>query len=153
MSPLWSLEDANFRVKIYEKLHDWTDAYPWTADEVITWISIYVFSTAGPAAATRLYYEAQHDKSRMREKVNTYNPGVKLGLARFPKELGTPPRLLGHVMGPVVYESQYDKGGHFAAWEVPDAIVKDLRTMFGKGGGAHGVVKGKSGYSGSNSRL
>lgn len=25
---------------IYEKLHDWTDAYPWTDDEVLTWISI-----------------------------------------------------------------------------------------------------------------
>ncbi|CAG9939755.1 unnamed protein product [Clonostachys rosea f. rosea IK726] len=26
---------------IYEKLHDWSDAYPWTDDEVLTWISIY----------------------------------------------------------------------------------------------------------------
>ncbi|KAL8763460.1 MAG: hypothetical protein Q9194_007344, partial [Teloschistes cf. exilis] len=22
---------------IYEKLHDWTDAYPWTDDEILTW--------------------------------------------------------------------------------------------------------------------
>jgi pimeloyl-ACP methyl ester carboxylesterase len=27
---------------IYEKLHDWTDSYPWTDDEICTWISIYV---------------------------------------------------------------------------------------------------------------
>lgn len=26
---------------IYEKLHDWTDDYPWTDDEILTWISIY----------------------------------------------------------------------------------------------------------------
>ncbi|KAJ0360302.1 hypothetical protein COL26b_014116 [Colletotrichum chrysophilum] len=35
---------------IYEKLHDWTDGYPWTDDEILTWISIYQFSTMGPEA-------------------------------------------------------------------------------------------------------
>ena len=49
-------------------------------------------------------------------------------------------------MGPVVFESEYESGGHFAAWERPDAIVKDLREMFGKGGGAHGCVEGREGY-------
>ena len=34
---------------IYEKLRDWTDNYPWTPDEILTWISIYWFSEAGPA--------------------------------------------------------------------------------------------------------
>lgn len=43
-----------------EKLHDWTDAYPWTDDEIPTWVSIYWFSSAGPAASIRIYYEAQH---------------------------------------------------------------------------------------------
>lgn len=33
---------------MYEKLHDWTDEYPWTEEEVCTWVSIYYFSTAGP---------------------------------------------------------------------------------------------------------
>ena len=46
---------------IYEKLHDWTDAYPWTDDEVCTWLSIYWFSAAGPAASVRIYYESTHD--------------------------------------------------------------------------------------------
>jgi hypothetical protein len=35
---------------------------------------------------------------------------------------------------------------HFAAYERPDAIAKDLKTMFGKGGGALGVVRGHDGY-------
>lgn len=26
---------------IYEKLHDWSDKYPWTDDEILTWVSIY----------------------------------------------------------------------------------------------------------------
>jgi hypothetical protein len=45
-----------------------------------------------------------------------------------------------------VYESDNDSGGHFYATERPDLLVRDLRAMFGKGGGAYGVVKGKSGY-------
>ena len=49
-------------------------------------------------------------------------------------------------MGPVVFESEYESGGHFAAWERPKAIVGDLRKMFGKGGGAYGCVEGRQGY-------
>lgn len=78
---------------IYEKLHDWTDAYPWTDDEVLTWVSIYVFSTAGPVGGTRLYYEAMHDKDlAMAKQVGGYVPHVKLGLARFPKEMALLPK-------------------------------------------------------------
>lgn len=33
---------------LYEKLHNWTDDYNWTEDEVCTWVSIYWLSTAGP---------------------------------------------------------------------------------------------------------
>ncbi|KAJ7282424.1 hypothetical protein C8J57DRAFT_1554332, partial [Mycena rebaudengoi] len=47
---------------IYEKLVKWTDEYPWDDDEgdnlhFPTWISIYWFSRAGPAASLRIYYE------------------------------------------------------------------------------------------------
>jgi hypothetical protein len=42
-----------------------------------------------------------------------------------------------------VQEVEHDIGGHFAAWEVPELLVGDLRKMFGKGGPAHGVVKVK----------
>lgn len=131
---------------VYEKLHDWTDSYQWTSDEILTWISIYYFSTAGPHASQRIYYESTHDPAGFSKKVHEYNPHVKMGVARFPKEIIHTPKLWIHTYGPVVYESENDKGGHFAAWERPDVIVKDLRTMFGKGGGAYGVVKGRAGY-------
>ena len=47
---------------IYEKLHDWTDSYPWTPVEILTWVSVYYFSTPGPAATQRIYYEYEHRK-------------------------------------------------------------------------------------------
>lgn len=49
-------------------------------------------------------------------------------------------------MGNVVFEADHDKGGHFAAYEVPEALVDDLRCMFGKGGAAYGVIDGSDGY-------
>jgi len=54
--------------------------------------------------------------------------------------------ILMHVAGPVVYGSDNDKGGHFAAWERPDVIAADLQNMFGKNGGCYGIVPGKSGF-------
>lgn len=130
---------------ILEKLHDWSDSYPWTDDEILTWVSIYVFSTAGPTAAARIYYEVMHDKGGWMAKVASYID-VKLGVSRFPKELLVTPRLWNKTLGPVVFESEYEHGGHFAAWERPDALIDDLRKMFGKGGGAFAVVKGKTGF-------
>lgn len=45
---------------IYEKLIHWTDDYPWTDDEILTWVSIYWFSRAGPGASVRTYFEAEN---------------------------------------------------------------------------------------------
>ncbi|KAL6247466.1 hypothetical protein RBB50_005812 [Rhinocladiella similis] len=137
---------------IYEKLHDWTDSYTWTEDEVCTWISIYWFSTAGPAANMRIYYEATHawDKpaSRVtRDRVLGYiGGGVKLGLSHAPKELRVLPSSWTRTQGDVVFERTHESGGHFFAWEKPEYLVKDVRDMFGRKGGAFGVVKGLDGY-------
>jgi hypothetical protein len=49
-------------------------------------------------------------------------------------------------IGNVVYEAEHESGGHFAAHERPDALVGDLRRMFGKSGAAYGVVKDHTGY-------
>ena len=127
-------------------IFSWTDDYPWDDDEILTWISIYWFSTAGPAATLRAYYESKHDPDGDAAKVSDYIPDVKLGTAKFPKELIQFPKLWNKTMGPLVLATEYDHGGHFAAWERPDAIVKDLREMFGKKGGAFACVKACVGF-------
>ncbi|TVY92011.1 putative epoxide hydrolase [Lachnellula willkommii] len=117
---------------IYEKLHDWTDAYPWTDDEVLTWISIYQFSRAGPEASARIYYEATHTNVEEEEaKLYGYNGAVKLGLIRMARGWGIWCLRGGMRMG-----------GIFAAYERPELLVGDLREMFGDKGGA-ADVKGK----------
>lgn len=122
---------------ILEKLHDWTDGYPWTDDEILTWVSVYQFSTAGPAANVRIYYECIHSGGELRLKETGYVPRVPIGLSCFPKDLVVPPKGWGVQLGPVVFERYHPDGGHFAAHERPQKLVDDLREMFGPGGGAH----------------
>ena len=180
---------------IYEKLHDWTgpsitllpalhkaltlppDDYPWTSDEILTWVSIYWFSTAGPAAALRIYYESKHDPNTAthapsvgaptpsnplpqakipfvhRDSTQEYIGGPKLGVAHFPKELTVLPHTWAATMGEVIYQSENDHGGHFAATEHPEIIARDLRAMLGKEGKAFGIVKGSNGYVGREAKL
>ncbi|KAL0572007.1 hypothetical protein V5O48_009948 [Marasmius crinis-equi] len=132
---------------IYEKLVVWTDAYAWEDDEILTWISIYWFSRSGPAATARTYYEVAQMRAAL-EKSKTPFPKVAVptGLSYFPKELMATPVAWITEFENIVFHTQHDKGGHFAAHEVPELLVGDLRKMFGKGGPAYGVVSGKDGY-------
>jgi len=129
---------------IYEKLVTWTDEYPFTDDEVLTWVSIYWFSRAGPAASCRIYYETR--KSGAFQDTAT-KPKIPMGVSFFPKELVNLPRAWVRASGNVVFTSEQSSGGHFAAYEKPAELVDDVRKMFGKGGPAFGVVPGRMGYS------
>lgn len=126
---------------IYEKLHDWTDNYPWTDQELITFASVYYFSTAGPAAPQRIYYEVGHEKDQKYtyQAMFEWMPQVKLGLAFNPKELENSPKLHGRSLGNVVYEVENEHGGHFYAHEHPEWLVRDLHKMFGKDINAFGL--------------
>ncbi|KAJ6141337.1 hypothetical protein N7470_010233 [Penicillium chermesinum] len=133
---------------IYEKLHDWTDSYPWTDDEILTWISIYWFSVAGPEASVRIYYECHHPESvggRYHPRLMEYIPHVKFGFAHLPREINTVPRVWASTLGEVVLQSEHAAGGHFAAWEVPSVLAADLSTMFRPGGPCFGLVASRSG--------
>ncbi|KAF9233468.1 Alpha/Beta hydrolase protein [Melanogaster broomeanus] len=127
---------------IYEKLHHWTDNYPWDDDEVLTWVSIYWFSRAGPAASLRIYFEINRT-----EIYEVVFPKIPMGVSFFPKELFIVPRAWVRRDNQVVSEFNHESGGHFAAYEKPEELADDLHKMFGNGGGAYGVVAGKTGYA------
>jgi len=129
---------------------------------VLTWISIYWFSRAGPAASVRIYCE--HNRTNM--SIFTTNPptNVLKGISYFPKEiLGFRRKCEVYIYSTwngvtddlsyrwlkssnLVFEAKHDGGGHFAAYEKPDELVADLRKMFGKGSRAFGIVPGKTGF-------
>ncbi|KAJ7914238.1 Alpha/Beta hydrolase protein [Mycena leptocephala] len=134
---------------IYEKLVGWTDEYAWDDDEVLTWVSIFWFSRAGPAASLRIYFEVANGASDALQKeffTTKESPSIPLGLSRFPKDIVVLPKSWAKRMGKVVFDREHERGGHFAAYEKPEELAQDLRKMFGKGGPAFGVVTGRSGY-------
>ena len=133
---------------LYECLHDWVDGYQWTDEEILTWVSIYYFSKPGPAQSSFVYWAIEHHDGLGGNAfvASGQFADVPVGVSRFPGDLILLPKLWNHTLGPVVFEREHEKGGHFAAWERPDAIVQDLRDMFGRKGGAFGVVTGKTGF-------
>lgn len=137
---------------LYDKLHSWTDHYPWTDDEILTWVCVYQFSAAGPAASVRIYYEAANggtasgSVSTVQAVSRCVPSSVRLAAAQFPGELLQVPFAWYRAVGNVVRESVFEAGGHFAAWEVPELLAADLRSAFGRNGQMYAVVAGKDGY-------
>ncbi len=127
---------------IYEKLRDWTDQYPWTDEEIITWVSIYYFSEAGADASLRFYYEMTHPKSNGSQGAHPNGPmpdfmrwnTIPLGLSYFPKDVVLVPSSWGKTLGPVAFKKRHEEGGHFAAYEKPESLVEDVREMVKKAG-------------------
>ncbi|KAG1742386.1 Alpha/Beta hydrolase protein [Suillus paluster] len=127
---------------IYEKLVLWTDNYQWSDDEVLTWISLYWFSRAGPAASLRIYFELAGDCEDLGP-----SPTIPMGVSYFPQELIVLPAAWLRRLNKVVFESHHKTGGHFAAIEQPEELVRDVRKMFAKESPAFAIVPGRSGYT------
>ncbi|WP_427892574.1 epoxide hydrolase family protein [Kribbella sp. GL6] len=85
----------------------------------LTWLT----RTAGSQA--RLYREAQSAWGAQVE----FCP-VRTGLAVFPNDSTV--RTLVQREFDVVHYTEFDRGGHFAALEVPELVVEDLRAFFAK---------------------
>ncbi|KAF8968935.1 Alpha/Beta hydrolase protein, partial [Flammula alnicola] len=88
-------------------------------DEVLTWISIYCFSRAGPAASVRIYYEV--DKATPGLFTTDQPTTIPLGYSYFPKELVRFPKSWLKARN-LVFQSEHESGGHFAAHEKPQEL-------------------------------
>jgi pimeloyl-ACP methyl ester carboxylesterase len=113
---------------IVEKFKEWTDParqLPDQAvdrDQLLTNVSVYWFTRSGASAATFLY-EAAHAGREW----GAPSP-APTGFAVF-GEGG----LLRRVLDPehkIEHWSEFDRGGHFPAMEVPDLLVGDVRAFF-----------------------
>lgn len=108
------------------------------------------FSSAGPGASTRIYYEARHPdgpESVSYERCMKWIDGPKYGFSTFPRDLTVLPDSWSRTLRDVVLLKRHERGGHFAATEMPEAVVGDLRSMFARGGGgAYGIIEGCEGY-------
>jgi len=113
---------------IYEKMWAWTDnsGSPLDAlsmDQIIDNLMLYWLPASG-ASSARLYWES----------FGSFAPHeieLPVAVSAFPKEiLPTPRKWAERNYKRLVHWGEMEKGGHFAAWEQPDAFVRELRTAF-----------------------
>lgn len=109
---------------IAEKFHAWSDpSTPVDRDHLLTNVSLYWFTrTAGSSA--RIYYESARGRG-------TPNPcPVPMGVAVFPHDILQPVRSYAEHVYDIRHWSEFDRGGHFAALEVPGLLTEDIRAFF-----------------------
>ena len=120
---------------IFEKFHGWSDLKNksiydiYSKDELLTNIMIYLVTNSFNTA-TWIYYGRREEGGRVMNiegKINT-----PIACAIFPKEfLSWPPKTYVKRLYNILQWSSMPSGGHFAAMEEPDLLVKDIFN-FGK---------------------
>jgi pimeloyl-ACP methyl ester carboxylesterase len=112
---------------IAEKFKEWTNPAAELPDgvdrdQLLTNISVYWFTGTG-ASAANFIYEAAHGAQDW--SASSVGPS---GMAAFGADHTT--RLLIDPAHSIEYWSEFERGGHFPALEVPDLLVGDVRTFF-----------------------
>ena len=112
---------------IIEKFKEWThpvDALPDTIidrDRLLTNVMLYwLTGTAGSAA--RIYYEVMHTGNW------PHRTDVPTGVAVFAEDIAI--RRYAEETNTITHWTDFDTGGHFAALEVPDLLIADVRKFF-----------------------
>jgi pimeloyl-ACP methyl ester carboxylesterase len=90
-------------------------------DDVLDNVTLFWLTNTG-VSSNRLYWE---------NKLPFFSPkgvSVPVAVSVFPDELYATPRSWAERAYPkLIYYNRNPKGGHFAAWEQPEALVHDLR--------------------------
>jgi epoxide hydrolase len=124
---------------IVEKFHEWTDPAAMVPDEAVdrdqllTNVSVFWFTESGASAAHAVYegmqawraYAAQQESADFPHE--SEQPGPPTGVAVFAAD-----STIRSVMDPdgrIGHWSEYDRGGHFAAMEVPNLLIDDIRRF------------------------
>jgi len=95
-------------------------------DKYLTHASIYWFTGTGGSAAN-IYYEDAQTGAGYREDWNATPTGVSV----FPWDFRSM-RSFAERGNNIVYWKEMEKGGHFAAMDVPELFVDELRQFFGQ---------------------
>ena len=113
---------------ILEKFREWTNPAAELPEDAIdrgrllTNVSIYWFTRTGASAADFIY-EAAHA-----ERDWGATSSAPIGMAVFAID-----EMMRYVLnrdGHIEHWSEFERGGHFPAMEIPDLIVEDIRTFF-----------------------
>jgi len=128
----WLLDhDTDSYYKISRAFVDGKPAGRLTRESIVDNLTLYWITGTG-ASAARWYWEfgrflaAAHAAGKPPPPVR-----VPVGFTSFPGELWAAPRSWAEIAYPgLAYYNAVDKGGHFAAWEVPELFTADVRAAF-----------------------
>jgi pimeloyl-ACP methyl ester carboxylesterase len=119
----WILDHDIWSYKLITRVFD-GQSEGLTRDDILDNITLYWLTNTSVSSA-RLYWE---------NKLAFFAPkGVAIPavVSVFPDDICPAPRSWAEKAYPkLVYYRRHPKGGHFAAWEQPQAIVDDLRAGF-----------------------
>ena len=116
---------------IVEKWRSWSDCggeleSRFSKDELLTHLTIY-WATATIASSIRLYFERNNAPLTLSGQARVQVPTA---FARFPVEIGHPPREWLERFFNLVRYTEMETGGHFAAAEEPGLLAADIRAAF-----------------------
>ena len=112
---------------IGEKFLDWTDHDP-SLEDILESVTLYWLTNC---FATSLWpYRQLFTPGSMGAHENpAWYIEKPLGMSWFPKEIAPVPRSWTATTGNLVFFRQHQQGGHFAALERPDVLLKDLEDF------------------------
>ena len=129
----YALEDspAGLCAWIVEKFRAWSDCdgdveRSFTKDQLLTNVMVYWITRTATSSA-RIYWEM---RQAGRDALPQHRIEVPTGIANYPAEVTKPPRAWVERRYNVTHWVDQPRGGHFAAMEVPDLFVPDVREFF-----------------------
>ncbi|TFV57144.1 epoxide hydrolase [Geodermatophilus sp. DF01-2] len=123
LAPALTDSPAGLLAWIAERFVDWTDPAGEVDDEqLLANVAVYWFTRTGPSSA-QLYWERAHAPTP------GWSRDVPTGVAVLPHDLARPPRAAVEEAVDLVSWTELPRGGHFAAMEVPDLLVEELRRF------------------------
>jgi hypothetical protein len=100
-----------------------------TPDRIVDNITLYWLTGTG-ASAARSYWESARAAALAAGQAPP-PVTVPVGFTTFPGEIFRAPRSwVAQDYPSLVYFNEVDRGGHFAAWEEPELLAKELRAAF-----------------------
>jgi pimeloyl-ACP methyl ester carboxylesterase len=119
---------------VLEKFRTWTEPSEgfessFTKDQLIDNLMVY-WVTATAHSSARMYYEFAHGLAD--GTLDLFSPiEIPVGYTRFPNEIMTTSKRWAEAQFPTLnHFVEMPRGGHFAAMEVPDLFVPDVRECF-----------------------
>ena len=128
LAPALNDSPAGLAAWLVSKYRDWSDCggdveTRFKLDQLCDFLTIY-WATGTISSSIRLYAAEARDRWKLGagERI-----GVPAAVADFPQEILHPPREWAErTLGDLRQWTDHDRGGHFAAWEEPELLARDL---------------------------